>query len=211
MVLQQEIQEHWALYWNETVSHGISHLCQLNAFEYRDIMKQAVVCFKGECSPSKPYIISYNVTWCHMMLLCRFVWRSGSHCWQSYHQSVSDVHRVVHDAPSRWTWRWIPSKTRSNWENTHPGHEDFWTCIWAPLKRITWRCVTLHNVTWFIFFWFVWQCTKVKFHMVLHYPESIRRFGVARNFIAENFEMAHKPTKAAARRTNFQVTLYNTT
>ena len=26
--------------------------------------------------------------------------------------------------------------------------------------------------------------------MVLHYPESIRRFGVARNFIAENFEMA---------------------
>ena len=114
-------------------------------------MKQAVVCFKGECSPSKPYIISYNVTWCHMMLLCRFVWRSGSHCWQSYHQSVSDVHRVVHDAPSRWTWRWIPSKTRSNWENTHPGHEDFWTCIWAPLKRITWRCVTLHNVTWFIF------------------------------------------------------------
>jgi len=49
------------------------------------------------------------------------------------------------------------------------------------------------------------QCTKVKFHMILHYPECIRMFGVVRNFVAESFEMAHKPTKAAAKRTNWQV------
>jgi len=30
--------------------HGITHLSQMNAFEYRDIMKAAVVCFKGECN-----------------------------------------------------------------------------------------------------------------------------------------------------------------
>ena len=49
------------------------------------------------------------------------------------------------------------------------------------------------------------QCTKIKFHMVLHYPSSIRWFGAARNFVAESFEMAHKPSKAAAKRTNWQV------
>jgi hypothetical protein len=49
------------------------------------------------------------------------------------------------------------------------------------------------------------QCTKVKFHMILHYPASIRLFGVVRNFVAESFEMAHKPSKAAAKRTNWQV------
>jgi hypothetical protein len=41
--------------------------------------------------------------------------------------------------------------------------------------------------------------------MILHYADSIRRFGVIRNFVAECFEMAHKPSKAAARRTNWQV------
>ena len=53
------------------------------------------------------------------------------------------------------------------------------------------------------------QCTKVKFHMILHYPASIRLFGVVRNFVAESFEMAHKPSKAAAKRTNWQVCLYH--
>jgi hypothetical protein len=48
------------------------------------------------------------------------------------------------------------------------------------------------------------QCTKIKFHMILHYPESIRRFGSSNNFVAESFEMAHKPSKAAARRTNWK-------
>ena len=49
------------------------------------------------------------------------------------------------------------------------------------------------------------QCYKIKFHMILHYPESIRRFGSCNNFVAESFEMAHKSSKAAARRTNWKV------
>ena len=48
------------------------------------------------------------------------------------------------------------------------------------------------------------QCTKIKSHMILHYPESVRRFGSSNNFVAEAFEIALKPSKAAARRTNWK-------
>ena len=48
-------------------TNGISHLCGLNAFENRDIMKSAVVCFKGRNHlNSVCHITSYHIIRHHM-------------------------------------------------------------------------------------------------------------------------------------------------
>ena len=46
--------------------HGITHLSQMNAFEYRDIMKMCVVCFKGAVICPFLYVTKRHMTKFHL-------------------------------------------------------------------------------------------------------------------------------------------------
>ena len=187
---------------------GISHLSGLNAFEYRDIMKCAVVCFKGRNHASVSASLStYDIMWCHMtglfddldpvvdkavtrVFLCYTKWYMMLRLEEHDDTTLANLHQ---------TGRLLILSLKT------------FLLVSGPLSEVS---MTSHDIIWYHMNHFLTscdiisydvQCSKIKFHMILHYAESIRRFGCVRNFVAESFEMAHKPSKAAARRTNWQV------